>query len=153
MSGLLKYLSFRGRANRARFWLTSIAIYATLLVGSLLTMGLSGVLPFLGILFLPVFVLCIVASFANATRRLHDRNKSAWWLLLFVGAPLIFTLPADLAQMSPGSGGAGFAALCGLISLPFSIWAFVEMGCLKGTTGANRFGDDPLQPSTAEVFA
>jgi uncharacterized membrane protein YhaH (DUF805 family) len=153
MGGLSKYLSFQGRARRARFWLTAIAIYGAILVSALLAMGLSGILPFLGILFLPVFALSIVASLANATRRLHDRNKSAWWLLLFVGVPAILLAPGEAARMTPGSESAGFAGLCALISLPFSIWGFVEMGCLRGTTGANRFGDDPLRPATAEAFA
>jgi hypothetical protein len=26
------------------------------------------------------------------------------------------------------------------------IWGFVEMACLKGTSGPNRFGPDPLAP-------
>jgi uncharacterized membrane protein YhaH (DUF805 family) len=24
------------------------------------------------------------------------------------------------------------------------VWAFVELGCLRGTLGPNRFGPDPL---------
>jgi uncharacterized membrane protein YhaH (DUF805 family) len=40
-----------------------------------------------------------------------------------------------------------------VLSLPFSIWAFVELGCLKGTAGSNRFGEDPLAAPLDEVFA
>ena len=39
-----------------------------------------------------------------------------------------------------------------VLGLPFSIWGFVVMGCLKGTVGPNKYGDDPLQP-LQEVFA
>ena len=31
-----------------------------------------------------------------------------------------------------------------LASLAISIWAIVELGCLKGTTGPNMYGPDPL---------
>jgi uncharacterized membrane protein YhaH (DUF805 family) len=32
-----------------------------------------------------------------------------------------------------------------LVSLALMIWGFVELGCLRGTVGPNRFGPDPLQ--------
>lgn len=32
----------------------------------------------------------------------------------------------------------------GLASLAISIWALVELGFLRGTVGANRYGPDPL---------
>lgn len=152
MGKLLGFMSFRGRSNRARFWLTTIAIYAVFLVGSLVSIAMSGFLPFLAVFFLPVFVAVLVASLANAARRLHDRNKSAWWLLLFIGVPTVFLLPAEAARMSPDPGASGFAALCALISLPVTIWSLVEMGCLKGTVGPNRFGEDPLR-ARQEAFA
>ena len=30
---------------------------------------------------------------ANPTKRLHDRNKSAWWLLVFIALPLVLQIP------------------------------------------------------------
>ena len=33
-----------------------------------------------------------------------------------------------------------------LVVAPLSIWAFVELGCLRGTSGPNRYGPDPLKP-------
>ena len=154
MGSLLSYLSFRGRANRQRFWLTALAIWAAMFLGAVLSVMLSNVSPFLSVLFLPLYLAWIVASLANGARRLHDRGKSAWWLLLFVGVPVVILLPAQLAGVGGQSdGSAALALICSLVSLPFSIWAFIEMGCLKGTTGANKYGDDPLQPTAAEVFA
>lgn len=147
MNKLLNFLSFRGRVNRARFWLTAIAIYAVMVVSSVVAAGLAGVFPVLAVLFLPLFMAAFVASLANAARRLHDRGKSAWWLLIFVGLPTLFLVPAEIAQSSSEPGGSAFAGLCGLVSLPFSIWGFVEMACLKGTAGPNRFGEDALPPA------
>jgi uncharacterized membrane protein YhaH (DUF805 family) len=148
---LLSYLSFSGRTNRARFWLTAIAIWGIFVLGSVTVVVTSALTPFLSILFLPVFLAGIVAAVANSARRLHDRGKSAWWLLLFVGLPAVLSLPAEAARNGP-EGAAMFGVVCAFLSLPFSIWGLVEMGFLRGVTGPNRFGDDPLAPA-AEVFA
>jgi len=34
--------------------------------------------------------------------------------------------------------------LCILGGIAIGIWGFVEIGCLRGTPGYNRFGADPL---------
>jgi uncharacterized membrane protein YhaH (DUF805 family) len=69
-------------------------------------------------------------------KRLHDRNKSAWWLALFYAAPFLlhsgaYAVGADHALY--------FSALAALINL----WALIELGFLRGSLGPNRFGDDP----------
>ena len=84
----------------------------------------------------PVIVALMWISLALAIKRLHDRDKSGWWLLLFGVAPS--TLQAVASRV--GSGGV----LLLLVSVGISIWAFVEMGCLRGTTGPNSYGPDPL---------
>ena len=152
MGGVLKYLSFQGRANRKRYWLTSLSIFGLLFVSALFTAALS-VLPLLGLVVIPIWLVLFVASTANGARRLHDRGKSAWWLLLFYAVPMLLTLPAELASYSDNAGFKGAAAFLALIGLPFSIWAFVELGCLKGTAGPNKYGDDPLEPQVQEAFA
>lgn len=48
------------------------------------------------------------------SKRLHDRNKSIWWLLLF------------------------------LIPYLGWLWLIIECFFLKGTTGPNQYGPDPL---------
>ena len=78
---------------------------------------------------------------ATSVKRLHDRNKSGWWLLLF------FVLPGLYSQF----GGrleqdSWFGFLLGTNAFVFSVWGFVEMYCLRGSMGTNRFGADPLAP-------
>ncbi|MGZ3378490.1 MAG: DUF805 domain-containing protein [Phenylobacterium sp.] len=154
MEKLLKYLSFRGRANRQRFWLTALAIvgfYCVMLV--LLVVARFAVI--LALAPLAGLVALVVASLANTARRLHDRNKSAWWLLLFQGVPMILSALGVLLGLSSRGDpdAAGPSGLLTLIELPILIWAFVELGCLRGSQGTNKFGEDPLQPHAAEVFA
>jgi uncharacterized membrane protein YhaH (DUF805 family) len=38
--------------------------------------------------------------------------------------------------------GGGFIIL--LAAAAIAIWGFVELGCLRGTPGPNRYGADPL---------
>jgi uncharacterized membrane protein YhaH (DUF805 family)/TM2 domain-containing membrane protein YozV len=46
------------------------------------------------------------------------------------------------AQRSP------YLALGG-VSMAISVWALIELGCLRGTVGSNRFGTDPLERAAA----
>jgi uncharacterized membrane protein YhaH (DUF805 family) len=101
----------RGRIGRAAFWRWGVA----------LPLGVALLLhALLGIARIPleraetvVNLLLLWPTIAVAAKRWHDRDKSAWWLLIVL-------LP-----------------LLGLI------WALVELGGLRGTPGPNRFGDVP----------
>jgi uncharacterized membrane protein YhaH (DUF805 family) len=145
--------SFRGRINRAKYWLaTLIYIGAWLLFGLVVSIVMTGVrataadaltgagliLVALGIIFL---VGGIWSGFAVAIKRLHDREKSGWWLLLFWVAPGLLNA---IAGSWANGGGMAFPILIGLVGIAISIWGFVEIACLKGTTGPNSYGPDPL---------
>ena len=41
-------------------------------------------------------------------------------------------------------GNPTVAFALGLVALALSIWSFVELFCLRGTRGPNRFGPDPI---------
>jgi uncharacterized membrane protein YhaH (DUF805 family) len=148
---------FAGRINRAKWWLliliqigASIVYYTAMamLVGtsafSAMTGDMSGVGSgiILGVLlWLAYAVLMFIWWLAVTVKRLHDRDKSGAWIWLFAVGPWVcWTL--SFAALATRSGG--FASLMGLAGLGISVWAFVELGCLRGTIGPNRFGPDPL---------
>jgi len=80
---------------------------------------------------------------ATSVKRLHDRDKSGWWLLLF------FVLPGLYSQFGGRLEDSWFAELLGFSAFVIGVWGFVEMYCRKGTKGTNRFGSDPLaRPDT-----
>lgn len=84
-----KYATFDGRAGRAEYWWFVLFI----LIGNLVTNGLDSILfgSSIGIL-APIWGLAmIVPSIAVGVRRLHDLDKSGWWLLLVL-IPLIGSL-------------------------------------------------------------
>jgi uncharacterized membrane protein YhaH (DUF805 family) len=45
------------------------------------------------------------------------------------------------------------AFIVSLIGFGLSVWCFVEIFCLKGTKGPNRFGSDPLAKGNMGVRA
>lgn len=147
MDKVIPYFSFRGRANRQRYWLTVLATYALLLIVLLPSM----IIPVVGWVIGGLALLAALwVAVATAIRRLHDRGKSAWWLIPMYVPLVLLSLLATAAQ---GGGepeaGAGFSVL----SMPFSLWILIELGFLRGSRGENKFGPDPLAPAPAEVFA
>lgn len=117
------YFSFKGRIGLKTYWL-------------------KGALPLLLLSFAPIFVFYFAEGVTNRSlegigqeypvvinvlliydliifwslftitvKRWHDRDKSGWWTLI---------------NLIPYIGW---------------IWAFIETGFLKGTVGANRFGE------------
>ena len=108
------YTSFSGRISRKVFWIYGVLL---MIAGTLIVFGIiaaissaSGTLAM--ILAVPAYIALIWVSLAMQAKRWHDRNKSAWWILI------------------------------GLIPVIGGLWALIETGFLRGTVGANRFGDD-----------
>ena len=76
--------------------------------------------------------------FATSIKRLHDRNKSAWWMIPFFIIPGLFDQFNDrLPDTYP------FLALS-LAAATLWLWGVIEMCVLKGTAGPNRYGADPV---------
>ena len=103
------WLSFEGRIPRKAYWIHGIVP----LIGLSVVAAILASLLHLAMLMNLVSVLLIWPSLALAAKRWHDRDKSAWWILI-IFVPVI--------------GG---------------MWTFIENGCLRGTLGSNRFGADP----------
>jgi len=138
------FFSFRGRANRAAFWLVSVTWFVVAPVlyyawtasgGPELSFGVNHLADAAFILAaLPLLASC----FAIGVTRLHDRNKSAWWLLLFYFCPPILETLASLNVLDSAM------VLLNILSLAITLWAFVELGFLRGTFGPNLYGPDPM---------
>ena len=114
--------SFRGRINRAKYWLVFLhqrghlgglhwrsrsldersedGIYGDATGGSIAAIGLIMI----------ILISIFWSSLAIGCKRLHDRNKSGVWLLLFWLAPSVL----NAIGQSIGANGAGvFVALVG----------------------------------------
>jgi uncharacterized membrane protein YhaH (DUF805 family) len=74
-----QYADFKGTATRKEYWIYALLSYLLLLV----SIGI-GVLfaNIVFLIFLCIFLALLVPSLAIAVRRLHDTDKSGWWLLI-----------------------------------------------------------------------
>ncbi len=68
----VKYVKFDGRATRSEYWWFMLFIFLVSCVAATINDAFYGVVAFA--LLLP--------HLAVASRRLHDLNKTTWWLLL-----------------------------------------------------------------------
>ena len=112
---LQKYADFTGRAPRAEFWwfvlLVVIGEVVAMILDSILGIHLVGAYGPV----LTLFFLAILAPYlAVGARRLHDTNRSGWWLLIglipLIGAIVLlvfFLLPGDSGSNDFGSNPYG----------------------------------------------
>jgi uncharacterized membrane protein YhaH (DUF805 family) len=83
----VKYTNFSGRASRSEFWLFVLFTFVVSLMLVFLDPLIAGV-PFIDYdeIFAPlstIFTIAIfIPSIAVNVRRLHDVNRSGWWLLI-----------------------------------------------------------------------
>jgi uncharacterized membrane protein YhaH (DUF805 family) len=153
-----QWLGFQGRIGRKTFWLGYILpLFAASILASILDAAL-GLAPMgdarpaegaeVGPIGGLVSLLSIWPSLAGAIKRLHDRDRSGWWIGGFyllaaaVAAAALFTATLGMPQ---GGGAAAAVTLVGVVLLiGYALWLIVETGFLRGTPGPNRYGPDPL---------
>jgi uncharacterized membrane protein YhaH (DUF805 family) len=97
---------------------------------------------------LMAYIPLLISGAAVSIKRLHDRARSGWWLALFALPVVLPFFAAALDAVFPSESPATFVFFQ-YASLAILIWAFIEMGCLRGTIGANEYGHDPLLPALA----
>lgn len=142
-------LTFRGRLTRLGYWRWQVALVVVSAVNAYgaVAVAMSGGPRWLSALVFAPFAIALVAAIGVVARRLHDRGRGLGWLLFFLVGPWgLAALSVWLAEgrvfaedswAAPASFGAA------LLSLVFNLWAFVEIGLLRGDPGPNRFGPPP----------
>jgi uncharacterized membrane protein YhaH (DUF805 family) len=167
-----QWFSFSGRIGRKTFWLGYVLpLLVASIVASMLDTALglapspmadavpadaTQVGPINGV----VSLLSIWPMLAGSIKRLHDRDRSGWW----IGGFYLASAAAGAIAFASLATTTGFMFLhrdapvtqadvqgvllvmiaAGVVILGFAIWLLVETGFLRGTTGPNRFGPDPL---------
>lgn len=143
------YRLIEGRASRREYWmfvLFNVLVvmgFLALIFGVVGAAALSDLRDFSGmmagagivaviLLIIPFYVwalFTVVAGVAVTLRRFHDLNLTAW-----------IYVPFAIVGMIP------------ILNILSSIGLIVMM-CMKGTSGPNRYGADPLENTSADVFS
>jgi len=199
---LVKYAQFEGRSRRSEFWLwvlfrillgQFVSAVAFAFIGpAFMSFGMHPetyaghpdqffqaymtamtpwfrVMPFISVISLALFI----PSLAVGVRRLHDTNRSGWWLVMpyavsivgfilfmVVGGTALFSaisahpngdIPdADGAKIALSFVGALF--LCFILPMLVAGVVMLIFFVTEGTKGPNRFGADPKAVSNPGVI-
>jgi uncharacterized membrane protein YhaH (DUF805 family) len=162
-------LAIEGRISRYKWWLGVLILFGIIIADALIGAALinafnarhpgleqnfsnpewlksqeaAALMPQL-VLFLAaptlVFALVLWSLFALGMKRLHDRGLSSWLMLVvilpFFGALIAPSLQSEL--------GENVVRLSLLLLTASAIWSVLQFGILRGETGPNNHGPDPL---------
>ncbi|BAE53055.1 DUF805 domain-containing protein [Paramagnetospirillum magneticum] len=84
-TNLSKYATFQGRAIRSEYWFFNLFYFIVSMIFSVIAGAADGALSVLPVVLL---IGLFVPSLAVSVRRLHDVDKSGWWMLIFL-VPII----------------------------------------------------------------
>jgi uncharacterized membrane protein YhaH (DUF805 family) len=153
---LQKYADFTGRASRPEYWWYVLALVIASVVVRIVE-GIFGVSHMLFYTYGPLSALLwlatIVPSLAVGTRRLHDTDRSGWWLLICVVPYALMVLAGVMAVM-----GGGLLAVCGMMGLIgfvalIGACVLIYFMVLPGSPGQNRYGPPPAGETGTAVPA
>lgn len=131
---LAKYVVWAGRATRPEFWWFYLFSLLVSIGASILDVVLADAKSG------PISTLASLALFLPQlsvnVRRLHDTDRSAWWMLQPVGCILG---AAILVGILISVDASGYAYLLAVIPALAVFWPIVFL-CQAGTPGPNRYG-------------
>ena len=168
---LKRYAEFSGRSRRMEYWMFQLFMFLVYIAMMVLMMIVGGgammsggdpsammaaggaamiIFGLYGLFALAMFI----PSLAVSVRRLHDTNRSGWWILAPLAGYVVMLVGAVLAAGSPDNPGLGgiVAMIGGIATLILALTLLVFM-FLEGTRGPNNYGPDPKGEALDKVFA
>lgn len=161
-----KAVTFKGRARRSEFWYWYLFTFLV----SIATSIVSAMIPSSNILLTTILsigtsvwgIFTAIATFAVATRRLHDTGRSGWWygvtlILGFVCAVWffiqLFGMAIDIPNVDAMTSTEGITlilSLLGKMLIPFLIsfiYGIVLLVwlCTDSQPGTNKYGANPKE--------
>ncbi len=165
---LIKLLfGFQGRINRTQYWLGSFGVSLAAIVLNVIvsmavtptavdtTKAAAQAAPML------LMFLCIVsmvtgwAGTALQWKRFHDRGRPGW----IAFAPILPAMMIAVSIVGHALEGAPFGAMIAgvmpwvFLLMAISLYFFIELGCLAGNPGPNKYGDPPGSGSGSRMPA
>jgi uncharacterized membrane protein YhaH (DUF805 family) len=161
--GLVSLLfGFKGRINRLQYWVGSLGVgVGAVIVLFSVSLALApqpgaskdAVLTAAPLMLIMMGLVGIVmgwAGMALQVKRFHDRNQPGWLVLLPL-LPMFGLMSTVISSALAGHMPAQLFAAAQPYVL--ALWAinfffFINLGCLAGTDGPNKYGDPPGSPPT-----
>jgi uncharacterized membrane protein YhaH (DUF805 family) len=167
---LRRYAEFSGRSRRMEFWmwqlfkfLVVMAFYVVMfaVAGTAMMSGdpsglvaVGGIVMVIALIMMVFFLGILIPDIAVAVRRLHDTDRTGWWILAPLAPYVLIIIGTMMAASNPEAPGVGgilaLIGMIGVIGLGLTLLVFYF---LEGTRGPNRFGPDPKEPTPDKVFA
>jgi uncharacterized membrane protein YhaH (DUF805 family) len=95
-----------------------------------------------------------IPGLAVTIRRLHDSNRTGWWVVLpglfYVASILLIVIAVTSPDFAIGFGAVGGLSmlLAGVFGLVLLVFMFLD-----GTPGPNQYGPNPKYPHYGGTFA
>ena len=165
---LKRYAEFSGRSRRKEYWMWILFLILANIVLSILdaVLGLGGsattttssapgamgaAANLSGGLLSGVFSLAVlVPNITVAVRRLHDTDRSGWWILLPI-VPLVLAFGGVFAGAAAASVSSMMFVGVAFLGVFITGLLLLVWYCTEGTRGPNRFGDDPKADLPADL--
>ena len=153
-----KYAVFTGRAPRAEYWWFYLATVVVQIPLTIVDEAIGNWSPLSTLFSLATFIPWLAVT----VRRLHDTNRSGWWLLALFLPLVAVGFAAAAAVGATLSGGTApeptgsmlvmmIVAVVAMLIIGITMFVFMVS---EGTHGPNDYGDDPYGPDSLEqVFA
>ena len=153
------FLRFEGRIGRGSWWLAALvlviaAIVLTFIVYALLGVGWATAGLSTSATLGSIVVTALIAYPATAVmiKRLNDRDRPTWMAAVF-WAPTVLLLLGQLLGLTVSMQDVGgivvpaptpLGWVINIVAFAVGVWGLIELGILRGTSGPNRHGPDPV---------
>lgn len=155
MNPIYLFTSTDGRISRQTYWIGIVIITAvgvpSLFAGAFLGGNTGAAIVNL------FFLWC---GFALSVKRAQDRNRHYLFIAAYFGLLALLTSVQASTKggisdkmMDPSVAPRILVGLVSVLFIGYVIYLFIELGCLRGTVGPNKYGPDPLPPAAAQAGA
>ena len=143
-------LSLNGRISRLSFWIGTAILWAIRFAAPYLIIAIVGLSERAVLIAILVAFALAYPTYALMAKRFQDRGKPGFIALFAIVPVYANNLLQTLRVIDPDEPTLLYHMLNYAV-IGIGLWLLVELGCLKGTQGPNRYGPDPLGRAEADA--